>query len=310
MTLTDRVTARLLPYFDLPDSSANNTYLFARTVACPRTGKPIPLAPNWWLSRAATRVAVRLVTERDGKQLDECEFEIVRGTAIDFDPGNGTMRGGAAVSPWDDLAVNADYIKREAKAVPSRMGSVLFAISHLNELGKKDYRPPGDVDRAALEAASVELAARQSSWERANILPVEEIVAGNDPKLLLWRHRWTDMFSDRQLLVHGTFVDEFTRLLPEMQGALPADRAAAVLSLLGLMQGKALDYNSRQCTWDVTRDRVGHGFEEHAFPFRSTHPEFEGARELYPWALEQLLDAYHGAWQIVRQVTVHSSVSV
>ena len=75
-----------------------------------------------------------------GKQLDECEFEIVRGTAIDFDPGNGTMRGGAAVSPWDDLAVNADYIKREAKAVPSRMGSVLFAISHLNEFGKKDYR--------------------------------------------------------------------------------------------------------------------------------------------------------------------------
>ena len=100
------------------------------------------------------------------------------------------------------------------------------------------------------------------------------------------------MFSDRQLLVHGTFVDEYRRVMPEVEKALPADRAAAVLLLLGLMQGKALDYNSRQCTWDVTRDRVGHGFEEHAFPFRSTHPEFEGARELYPWALQQLLDAY------------------
>lgn len=291
-TLTSRVTARLLAYFALPAPSDNNSYLFARTIACPRTGKLIPLAPNWWLSRTKTRVAVRVVTERRGEQLDACEFEIVRDGAIDFDPAIGTMRGGDAISPWDDLAVDGGYIKDEAQAVPTRMGSVLFAISYLNEAGQRDYRPPSEVDLAALRAADLELAARRPSWENADVLPVEAIVAGNDPKLLLWRHRWTDMFSDRQLLVHGTFVEEYRRVMPEVGKALPADRATAVLLLLGLMQGKALDYNSRQCTWDVTRDRVGHGFEEHAFPFRSTHPEFEGARELYPWALQQLLDAY------------------
>ncbi len=288
-TLVRRITDRLVPYFALPDASDNNTYLFSRTIMCPRTGKAVPLAPNWWLSRVATPVAVRLITERGGHELDECEFEIASGREIDFDPAVGTMRGGNAISPWDGLAIDGEYIKDEALA--DRMGSVLFAVAYRTGDGKKGYRAPCDVDLTSLANAQAELSRVRPAWEQSGVLPTEEVPAGNDPKLQLWRRRWTDMFTERQLLVHGTFVEEYRRLLSEVPAVLKVERAEAVLTLLGVMQGKALDYNSRQCTWDVTRDRVSTG-GEHAFPFRSTHPEFEGARELYPWCLEQLLDAY------------------
>jgi adenine-specific DNA methylase len=88
--LIERIRERMLPYFTLPDlQSDNNSYLFARTVACPRTGKSVPLSPNWWLSTSSRRAAVRLVTERNGHELDKVEFEIVQGNDIDFDPEQG-----------------------------------------------------------------------------------------------------------------------------------------------------------------------------------------------------------------------------
>ncbi|RME83096.1 MAG: DUF1156 domain-containing protein, partial [Caldilineae bacterium] len=50
----DRVRERLAPFF--PKAKGENifAYLWARTVACPRTGKPVPLSPNWWLSKGKT----------------------------------------------------------------------------------------------------------------------------------------------------------------------------------------------------------------------------------------------------------------
>jgi adenine-specific DNA methylase len=288
--LCERVVARLQRFFPSGPDEKVATYLFARSIMCPRTGKEIPLAPNWWLSRTKGGAAARLVSERHGVQLDACEFEIAFGRDIDFDPSVGTMRGGNAVSPWDGLAVSGDYIKAEAKA--GRMGSILFAVVIQPPAGgSRTYRAPTKLDFQGLHEAKREFQLLRQRWEASNILPTEAVPQGNDPKLHLWRTHWVDMFTDRQLLVHGTFVEEFQRLVPEVRSALPADSAEAILLLLALMQGKALDYNSRQATWDITRDRISTG-GEHAFPFRSTHSEFEGASELYPWCLRQLLDAY------------------
>ncbi|MHB8330699.1 MAG: DUF1156 domain-containing protein, partial [Candidatus Dormibacteria bacterium] len=127
--LTSRVQARLTPYFQIPDTSNNNSYLFARTVACPRTGKPVPLAPNWWLSKQSGKeAAVRLITERDGLALDQAKFEIVTGKAARAaNPDRGTVAGGDAISPWDNIVIDGDYIKAEAQA--GRMGSQLYAVA-------------------------------------------------------------------------------------------------------------------------------------------------------------------------------------
>lgn len=126
--LCRRLERRLLRFFpDGPDGRVA-TFMYARTVTCPRTGKTVPLAPNWWLTRGGGGVAVRLLTQRAGRELAEPEFEVVRGRRIDRRAAdNGTITRGDAVSPWDHLVIDGDHIKAEAKA--GRMGNILYAVA-------------------------------------------------------------------------------------------------------------------------------------------------------------------------------------
>src|SRR5690606_24564675 len=234
--LCERLRERLQTFFqDGPDGPVA-TFLFARTVSCPRTGKLVPLAPNWWLSKDKGGVAVRLVTERNGVELDEPEFEIVRGDRIDQKATDtGTITRGQAVSPWDHLVIAADHIKAEAAA--GRMGSVLHAVRVRGATGM-EFRAPTSTDWQALRAAEEELQRVLPKWEAEDVVPDEVFPQGNDMRPVEYgMPRWRDMFSPRQLLVHGTFVEQFRKLIDEIRDAMPdRDRADAVLSLLALMQ--------------------------------------------------------------------------
>jgi putative DNA methylase len=295
--LVERLRSRLEPFFRLEsDQERVIGYLFARTVACPRTGKPVPMAPNWWLSKQSGKeAAVRLVTERDGLALDQVEFEIVTGKAARAaNPDRGTVAGGDAISPWDNIVIDGNYIKAEAQA--GRMGSQLYAVAtRIN--GKRGFRAPTQTDLDALEAAEAELRRLEPKWAAANILPTEDIPAGNktNEPLQLGIRRWRDLFSPRQLLVHGTFVEEFQHLVAEVQSQVTdRHRAEAILALLALMVGKAINWDAILSSWDVSRDKMRSVFDQHNFSFKASYAEFEGARELYPWCLEQLVDAYVG----------------
>ena len=133
--LVKRLSERLAPYFvKEAEDERVVAYIFARTVACPRTGKCVPLVSDWALRRGSKAVAVRLVTERSGDILDEPEFEIVEGAAARFDTKKaGTWSRGKGVSPWDHLVVDSKYIKAEAQA--GRMGEVLYAVANRHRKG-------------------------------------------------------------------------------------------------------------------------------------------------------------------------------
>jgi putative DNA methylase len=288
--LVDRVVSRLKPYFpELPGEHITN-YMYVRTVACPRTNKPVPLAPNWWLSKGEKPVVVRLRTEHDGRLLDQVDYEIVDSASIDFDPDSGTLAGGDAVSPWDGLAIDGEYIHAEARA--GRMGSDLYAVAVRTAQGRS-FRAPTRLDREGITASETELARVIQGWLEEGVLPTEIIPDGlkTSEPITYGMTRWRDMFSPRQLLVHGTFVDEFRHIAPEVRQAL-GERATPVLTLLALMQGKALNYNSRMSIWHALRGSMANTFDTHNFAFKWTHAEFEGARDLYPWCLRQVVDAY------------------
>jgi putative DNA methylase len=288
--LVNRVGRRLERFFPSGPDGKVATFLFVRTVACPRTGKPVPLSPNWWLSKGKTPTAVRLITEREGQALSCAEFKIVSGKQIDFDPDQGTIAGGDGVSPWDGLAIDDDYIKGEAQA--GRMGSQPYAVVVRTAAGRR-FRAPTEADLTAIREAENELGRLLLAWNRADVLPTEAVPAGHDPKPHLYgRFHWHDFFSPRQLLVHGVFVEEFRRLVPEIRAALAENRADAVLTELALIQSKALNWNSLSTSWDVTRDKARSTFERHAFPLKPTYAEFEGGHELYRWCLGQLVEAY------------------
>jgi adenine-specific DNA methylase len=299
--LVERVRARLLPFFELPDSrSDNNSYIFARTVMCPRTGKPVPLAPNWWLSTGSTPVAVKVITERDGRPLGEAEFQIVQGDEIDFDPNNGSVSGGDAVSPWDNLAIDGDYIKAEAQA--GRLTSQLYAVAVRTPAGR-GFRAPTQTDLAALRNAEDYLRELKPGWVAANVLPNEEIdrISNYDRGHRLYGIRkWVDFLSPRQLLVHGVFVEEYRTLVDEIRGSLDGDVADAVLGLLGLMLPKALRFDCIQSRWHAGNVNIVPIFDRHGYAFKWTYAEFEGARELYPWCLDQVIEAYEGIAELLK----------
>lgn len=254
-TLTERVSARLGRHFPSLPNEEVATYIFARTVVCPRTGKSVPLVGDWALRRGDHPVAVRLVTERSGDVLDEPEFEIVEGAAARFDTKKaGTWSRGKGVSPWDHLVIDSDYIKAEAQA--GRMGEVLYAVATRTANGRQ-FRAPTEVDLRALAAAEAELERLLPKWERDDVLPTEAIPSGNktNEPHNYGMPGWRDMFTSRQLLVHGTFVEEYRELVGEVRTELARDpdRANAVLVLLAMMLGKGLNWNARMASWAASR---------------------------------------------------------
>ena len=288
-----RLSSRLTQFFPAVEGKRPATYIFARTVTCPRTNKTIPLVGDWSLRRGSDAVAIRLLTHRDGQELDEPEFEIAERGDIDFDPKrDATWSGGKAVSPWDGLIVDSAYIMGEAQA--GRMGEILYAVAVRRPRGY-DFRAPTAVDLAALKLADAELERLTLGWERDGVLPIERVPEGNktrEPRNY-GMERWRDLFTSRQLLVHGYFVEEFRHLIPEVRGAIAdRDRADALLALLAMMQAKALNWNARLASWDASRKKIRSVFDQHNFAFKNTFAEFEAGMELFAWTRTQLLDAY------------------
>jgi putative DNA methylase len=282
-----RVRQKLAPFFPKNEGENIFAYLWARTVACPVTGKPVPLSPNWWLSKGKDPVAVRLLTD---PAWDEPRFEIVRGDAIDFDPDEGTVSRGVGRSPWTGDAIDGDTIKAEAQA--GRMGQMLYAVA-LKRRGGFDFRPPTAEDLAAVAAAEAELARQRPLWEAQDIIPTEPIPEGlKTPEPMRYgMYTWAGMFSPRQLLALGTFVETLRELRPQMREALGDARPAAVETYLGVMMDKAVIYNNRACRFDPTRG-LRSVFDRHDFAFVWSHGEFDASANLLPWAISQIADSY------------------
>lgn len=285
-----RVEAKLKPYFLNQPNDYKPTYLWARTVACPTTGKPVPLSPNWWLRRGNDPVAVQLIAD---PAWDAPQFVIKHGDAIDFDPDAGTVSRGVGLSPWTGEAIPGDYIKAEAQA--GRMGQMLYAIANKSP-GTPDFRPPTAADLEGVRRAEIALAENLPRWEAAGLVPDDPIPEGNktsEPHRY-GMFRWSDMFSPRQLLAMLTFLETLRELGDEIRAALDADRAAAVETYLAMALDKCPNYNSLLASWNAPRAVMRSVFDRHDFSFKWVYAEFDASANLIPWSVSQVVDAYTG----------------
>jgi putative DNA methylase len=297
----ERVRKRLEPFYPLADPNENIfAYLWARTVACPVTGKPVPLSPNWWLRKGNDPMAVRLIAD---PKADRGRFEIVRGrTACErAKPDKGTIKRGSAVSPWTGDPIDGDYIKAEAQA--GRMGQQLYAVG-IKKSGDFSFRAPTPEDEAAYQRAVEELERRHPAWEAAGLIPTEPYP---NPATDMRPHHygmrtWADFFSPRQLLAHLLILEELHGVSQEIHKNLAPERAEAVRTYLELALDKCLDYNCALSTWEVSRQIVKHVFQRHDFSLKWSHGEFDASRNLLPWALDQVVDAYLGIDKLVYPV--------
>ncbi|MFE3514120.1 DUF1156 domain-containing protein [Streptomyces sp. NPDC059166] len=290
--IVDDATTTLLEYFPKADRETVTNYLYAHAVTCPRTGRIVPLMPDWWLRKGVKPAAVRIRTQLDGVELQTPRFEVVHGADIDFDADRGLLAGGRAISPYDDLVVDGDYIKAEAKA--GRMTQVLYAVVVKTSTGRT-FRSPTEADLEALDRAERLVNENLGTWEATGIVPSTPIpdVSNYDRGHRMYGiNKWADFFSPRQLLTHAAFVQAFRQVADKMQMELDENLASDILTELALMQGKALNYNARQTSWNVNRQSTRAVFEKHNFAFKWTFVEFPGPGELLPWCLRQLVDAY------------------
>lgn len=304
-TLVSRVHQRLAEYFPLDAGEQITAYIWANAVACPRTGRLVPLIKDKWLRKGAGKeVAVEVITEVKGVDLKEPLYKVVTGRDVDAsDASVGYVKRGSAVSPYDDLPISGEYIKAEAQA--GRMTHVLYAIAIRTKAGTRAFRTPSEADLQALAKADAEFQVKRGRWEAEGILPAEEIPDGlkTAEPLNFGMMRWIDMFTPRQALVHATFGEEFARLVPEVRESA-GEKAHAILVELALMQGKALNYNSRLTSWHAPRQVMRSVFDQHNFSFKWTFAEFEGATALYTWCLKQLISAYGGIAALIDSTAV------
>lgn len=292
------VRDRLEQFFPVDPGESVHAYIWARTVACPYTGKRVPLSPNWWLQKGSDPVAVRPVF---GDAALEASYEIVRGNeaCARANPDAGTVKRGNGVSPWaQNQPIDGDYIKAEAQA--GRMGQQLYAVV-LKRKGGFVFRSATTADTAAVAAAELELVERLPAWEAKGWVPREPYprVTSDARPLHYGMPTWGDFFSPRQLLSMCSLVEAYHEVAASVRGNLPEDRARAVLTYLAFVVDKSADYSSRLCKWDGTRMKVTNTFDRHDFSFKWSHGEFDASRNLVPWTVSQVADAYEGIAKLV-----------
>jgi adenine-specific DNA methylase len=176
------------------------------------------------------------------------------------------------------------------------------------------FRPPNAADLDALARAEEKLKARREGWETDGIIPTERVPPGYEttirwplvppppgiakavdaPADSYGLEFWTDLFTPRQLLGHGTLVEQLRLLTPQLLRELGPERGKAVVTYLQIAIDKGLDYNSKQTRFHLSRGVLINTFARHDFSIKWSFGEmvFSGPRSAFAWCLSQVRDAY------------------
>jgi putative DNA methylase len=297
----NKIREKLETFYPLASPDENIfCYVWARTVACPTTGKPVPLSPNWWLRKGSEPVALKIHAEPNASQ---CRFEVVHGktACTKVKPDHGTIKRGTGVSPWSGEAIDGDYVKAEAQA--GRMDQQLIAVG-IKKVGAISFRAPTAEDEAAHFRATKELARRRPVWEAKDLIPNEPRRAGRADWAceIYGATRWCDTYTSRQLLAMVTLVECLEATISEATVEIGNERAAAVRTYLAIAVDKAADYNSKQVRWDSTRDKIVNSFARHDLSMRWSFAEFDASRNLPTWVHGQVVDACTGIASLVAEI--------
>jgi len=174
------------------------------------------------------------------------------------------------------------------------MGAQLYAVAVKKTRGL-EFRAPTSDDTEAVKAAEVELARLLPSWEAKGIVPTEKRFIGPaDRSENYGIVHWNDAYSPRQLLSLCTYVEELAETKKRLFTELPEERARAVVAYLTLITSKSANYDSYLSSWHAGRAVMRGVFDRHDFSFKWTFGEFDSAANLFPWGLDQVVDAYSG----------------
>jgi adenine-specific DNA methylase len=276
-------------------------YLWARTIKCSSCGLIIPLSPNWWIAKASRdeeSFAAKLVAPRTG---DYCGFDIISGPkSRGLDPDKGTVKGGRVECPRCHTVIDGDEVKREAQN--GRIGHQLYCVCVKSRgLGKnkakRDFRAPLKEEQEAVERAEKRLKERMSDWEKHSLIPHEEYFKGFSDRCSVYGvRRWSDLFNQRQLLSHLTYLEKFSEARKKLFAGKTQNSEewhfATAVSTYGVMAFDACtNYDCLLTRWAPDRLVIKGSMDIQAFPFRWSYAEMDHSQMLWPWSSSKVLDA-------------------
>ncbi|MDQ1342835.1 MAG: putative methylase, partial [Pseudomonadota bacterium] len=298
---SESVRQRIADFFPRNPAEGIIAYIWAHTVPCPTTGRPTPLAPDFWLARgkAGRDVAVALEVDRAEGTYN---LRVIEGREAAEWGSRSTYKRGAAESIWTGETFSGDYIRR--MGVENQIGQMLLAVA-INRDGVpgRQFRAPSAADIEAVAAADRELVKARPSWEIHDLVPNEPIFEGKETKrsVDMGLKRWSDMFTPRQLLATVTALEELRKLMTEARAELGDDLARALSLYLAMALDKAVNFNGMLSSWIAPQMKIRSTFDRHDFAYKWSFAEFDAAHSLFPWAVSQIVDAYDGIAKLAYQ---------
>ena len=145
------------------------------------------------------------------------------------------------------------------------MGQQLYAVGVRKQTGFA-FRPPHPSDEEANERAGKEFRRNKSRWQSSGILPDSVIPYGHrsherDIIVQYGITKWTDMFTERQLLFNCLSLEILNDVGTIAEKKLSGDRAAVLRTYLGICLNKCLSYNSSMGWWDSNRKKLVNIFD-------------------------------------------------
>jgi putative DNA methylase len=250
-------------------------WIWARTVKSPNPAfsqVDVPLASTFMLSTKLGKEAyIEPIIENEGYR-----FTVRVGRPKDLETakaGTKLTRGGNFGCLMSGSPMNPEYIK--AEGIAGRMGARMMAIVAEGVRGRVFLEPSPEQEVAAMQV--------KPSWKPEGSF-VEDARAFTP--CIYGIKKWSDLFTDRQLIALTTFSD----LVQEAREKVKVDALAAgwmkkempfhqggrgakaygdsAATFLGFGSSKSADYWSNICTWrsDPKNLGVGHVFARQAIP--------------------------------------------
>jgi putative DNA methylase len=245
-----------------------DAYLYCNESICPECGYKVPLAPSWIVGKGTKTVAILVDNGEDGFDID-----IVQGASKEkFEVADRmkTINGNNLYCPHckketpiavlrkdrkDDQGNTIyglrrwnknEFIPRQNDVFQERLYCIRYVEEYVDEKDQvktnRYFRSPIKEDLEREEKVRSLLNERLTEWQEKGYIPSDIIEEGynNDQPIRErgWQY-WHQLFSKRQLLVHGLFakfVEKFA-----------SDESERVIGLLGL--NRLSNWNSKLSQW-------------------------------------------------------------
>ena len=247
-------------------------YLWARTVRCKGCRATIPLLKTRWLAKKdAKRVLLTMTAnEENTGVLFRVESDVPRGEGNparrrehDKRIGAGTMSRSGTQCPLCQAIMTMEDLRLDGRA--GRLGETMTAVV-IDGPGGKEYRLPTELELAAARVEQSDLDALYAEIPFG--LPDEATPSAENLGMRVPRYgfdTWGTLFTNRQLLALGTFVQEVGRLREKMAGWPEVWREAVVVNLTPTISRLA-DRGSSLATWTNNPEKIRSTFARFALP--------------------------------------------